>query len=511
MKKITPVILVRSLDFNRGGVTKAVIKRANTLSGHFKKVIIITTIYQQNFRDIHQKFYDDGILNKNVEFLNFFDYIQHDNKWGLRRPIRSIVHPIEEKGYDVIKIDNHPGNSYRYYKNGLYIKYKRFNEDGTLSFIDYRNNSLQRIKREEYCSQGHLLRVRHFNTNYNKATFEQYFNKNQDCILSVHVSPKTGNMGFSVNFQKEVQSFDQLEDMQKVWLKNILNKIKYPVIMSEQRRLDKYIENLSVPRLKKISILHSSHLSDPYDNISKSGSYFRHLFKNAKNFNHLVVLTNTQKKDIKNVYSNVDNLIVLPHAYEAGDCKNEKQLNIESNSSNFTCVMIARYTKAKRIDEAIHAFKHVVAEIPNAQLDIYGNGPLKNDLQDMINQLNLNKNVHLKGYTDNVHEKYKNAACSILTSEREGFGLVITESMACGTPVVSYDLKYGPSDIISNGVNGFVVENKNQKELASKIIMLLQDNNLRKNMSINALGVKNDFSYSRYKNSWIKLITDLYK
>jgi len=183
------------------------------------------------------------------------------------------------------------------------------------------------------------------------------------------------------------------------------------------------------------------------------------------------------------------------------------QVDQEKKYNSNLAVTLARYHDDKKLDEAIKAFRLVVEEIPEAKYHIYGYGKLKHELELLINKLNLEKNVYLKNYTLNSRKIYMSAACSILTSKQEAFGMVLTESMAVGTPVVSYDTKYGPKDIIDSGVNGFIVPKGDKKQLADKIISIMSNNNLRDRLSRNALQVKSKFSQETYRKNWINLIS----
>src|SRR5699024_11168689 len=99
-----------------------------------------------------------------------------------------------------------------------------------------------------------------------------------------------------------------------------------------------------------------------------------------------------------------------------------------------------------------------------------------------------------KGFSSNPKSVFQSASCSILTSLREGFGMVITESMAEGTPVISYLIKYGPKDIIKDGVNGFLVKDGDKEELANKIIDILTNDEMRDKLSKNAINIREKFS-----------------
>lgn len=84
--------------------------------------------------------------------------------------------------------------------------------------------------------------------------------------------------------------------------------------------------------------------------------------------------------------------------------------------------------------------------------------------------------------------------------------MVLVESMAAGTPAISYDIKYGPNDIIVDGKNGFIVPNGNKKQLAQKIIKIMKEDKVYESMSKNALDVRETFSEQEYQKNWLNLI-----
>ncbi|MCY8485436.1 glycosyltransferase [Bacillus atrophaeus] len=168
---------------------------------------------------------------------------------------------------------------------------------------------------------------------------------------------------------------------------------------------------------------------------------------------------------------------------------------------------MSRYHKEKGLEEAINAFRKVVDVIPDARYEIYGVGEHEKYFQELIEELNLTKNIELKGFTDNKIEVYQKAACSILTSKSEGFGLTILESLAAGTPVTSYDIKYGPKDMIQDEKNGFLV--KDQNELSDKIIKVMTEEKTRIRLSKNTKSIFKGFSHKVYQKAWYKLLDEL--
>src|SRR5699024_10247171 len=120
MKNKTPIILVNSLNIDRRGVTKSVLTYANLLIKSHKKVIIGTFLYQHNHKEIKLTLYNEGYLNKRVKILNMFEDLKP------YKCQKSITHKIKEKGLVHVQDMKQKTPSFRYFKNGLYMHYKRF-------------------------------------------------------------------------------------------------------------------------------------------------------------------------------------------------------------------------------------------------------------------------------------------------------------------------------------------------------------------------------------------------
>jgi poly(glycerol-phosphate) alpha-glucosyltransferase len=502
---ITPVILSNSLDIVRGGLTKAVFTRANTLAKAFTTVYIFTFSFQQNHKEIINQLYKEGLLDRKVKVLNLFEDLNPNHN---KKRNNSKKTSVKEKGLTEFKDKKQiKSPSYRYYKNGLYVQYKRFDGNGNLVFIDYMDESRHRIRREEFNKNGFLVRTRQMDRMLNTPRLDRYFDNTGKCYLTAWINPKTNKEGRTITFNKIPKEYESLSELSQHWVEDKLKAIKYPVLMTDKRNLDMFSLQIKHKNLKRVAVIHNNHFKKPYDTTAQINESYKPLFENLNQFHGVVFLTDEQKKDVENLYGKQDSFFVIPHP--AKQVNNSKGKNFIDEYNPNLAVSLARYQGQKRLDEAIRAFKFVVDKIPEAEYHIFGFGKEKDKLNQLIKDLGLENNVKLKGYTSDSSYTYKTAACSILTSDYEGFGMVLTESLASGTPVVSYDSKYGPSDIIRDGKDGYLVEKGNQKQLAEKIINIMNNKELREKLSKNTIEVNDRFSVDDYANSWIKVLSNL--
>jgi len=86
----------------------------------------------------------------------------------------------------------------------------------------------------------------------------------------------------------------------------------------------------------------------------------------------------------------------------------------------------------------------------------------------------------------NIEKEYLDSSIMVVSSRSEGFGMVLIEAMACGVPCVAFDCPHGPADIISHSNDGFLVEAENNDALATSIMNLIQNEELRFSMGIKA-------------------------
>lgn len=142
-------------------------------------------------------------------------------------------------------------------------------------------------------------------------------------------------------------------------------------------------------------------------------------------------------------------------------------------------IAVGRLIHQKGFDLLISSWRKVARKHGNWRLDIFGAGEEEGNLKAMIEQYGLRGNVTIHKPVPNITDEYARSALMVLSSRYEGFGLVLIESMLCGTPCVSFDCPYGPADIIRHGEDGLLVPNGDTDALAQAICRLIEHDDER--------------------------------
>lgn len=130
-------------------------------------------------------------------------------------------------------------------------------------------------------------------------------------------------------------------------------------------------------------------------------------------------------------------------------------------------------------------------------------------MKNLISEFNLEDCVKLKGISNNIIEEYCNCAGLIMTSRYEGFPLALIEAQSCGLPLIAFDCPHGPSEIINEGKNGFLIPMGDYKQLIEKICRLANDLDLRKAFSANAFIYSKRYCVDNIISDWEDLFNNL--
>ncbi|MBR0059748.1 MAG: glycosyltransferase family 4 protein [Bacilli bacterium] len=221
-------------------------------------------------------------------------------------------------------------------------------------------------------------------------------------------------------------------------------------------------------------------------------------FWNYRHASSLVALTDSDAKEWQKYNSHTCAIANVVHLNPKG-----RVSNLSSNRVIFT----SRFSPQKGIPYLLEIWKRVHLCHPDWQLDIYAQGELRDYYLPIIETLNININVY--DAIRNIFDRYCDSSIFILTSVYEPFGLVLPEAMSCGLPVVSFDCDYGPREIITDNVDGFLVPLGDVNKFADRICELIDNYKLRVSMGNAGVASSKRFSPEIVMPLWKSLFEEI--
>lgn len=330
---------------------------------------------------------------------------------------------------------------------------------------------------------------------------------NEKCIIStVSLYHKNVKPFFEIDSSiKNYCLFSRPVDTKKQFIKikircaEVLESKDPDIIVVQGTAFSNYIPNYVWKKCKVIVCEHG--------HFYMGGKYGLHWFGKRKALRRaraIVTLTSLDAENYKKY-----NVRQIPVINIYNPCINQQSSALNYDSASKIIVSCGTLDTIKRFDHVIETAKHVFKRYPDWKWYIFGDGKQRDSLQYMIEDYNLQNNIILKGYEQDKNVIYGNKAFLVLTSKFEGFGMVLIEAMQFRLPVISYDINYGPREIIRNGENGYLVSDGNINELALTVEKLISDVEMRKKLSDGACKSLESFSLEKITNQWIDLFESI--
>lgn len=328
--------------------------------------------------------------------------------------------------------------------------------------------------------------------NYDIHIISVYSKKNIDFFL-LNKNLKITNLGIEP-LRENSPIKDRLKKIKEInkEIENICSIDKYDIIMTFQTTISSAIVNNKKKLKSKIIVTeHTSH--NFYSN--------RRNLINIINFlkaDRLVVLTEYDKKFYSKFIKSVEK---IPNALPFN---NEKYPNYGSKK----ILAVGRLEESKGFDNLIEAFKLIAHKYTEWHLHIIGEGSQLKVLKKKIKQYNLQKQIIIEPFTENIKEKYLEASIFALSSRFEGFGLVIIEAMECGLPIVSFDIE-SSKEILKENQDSLLARSFDVEDFANKLSLFMEDEDKRRAYGARAKVNVKKYDIDKIASDWDKLFKEI--
>ena len=233
---------------------------------------------------------------------------------------------------------------------------------------------------------------------------------------------------------------------------------------------------------------------------------------------------NASRKRWSALFPTVDKLVVLTNKareellkYSAG-VKAEQVVTIPdplmftsesatlSTLDNKQLVYVGRLSQEKGVIRLLRIWERLGSRIPDYTLNIYGDGHLRGEMETFIHEHQL-KRVVLKGFSSDLESIYTNSDLCLMTSDTEGFGMVLIEAMYYGVPCVAFDCPVSPKEVIADA--GVTVPCFDEEAYANAVVALLRDKNRLRDLQIRAVNRAKDFYIDKVIKLWIEMLNSV--
>lgn len=500
--------LTHMIDSKLAGLELAMINRLKVFNYNKEKAKIVTFQYNR-FQHINTENFE--IRDDN--FLNMFDYFQGATKvksFSLQdNHISKVLKKISKTYPDFKKEFN--GNLLNIYKNNIKIAEISF-FDSTLKHVSnlrWYGSDNNIIRDDGYDSRG-FLSISSFFGQQGGVSSETIFSICGIAVINFyyHENSSGGNIentAITLKYDGIEQVFFTIEKLTAFFYDLITDDDSDAIFIADRSYLvDKPL--FFMKKKPKIFEFWHNTFSSTHNEYGRFSDTMIEELSYPNLLSGYIVPTERGARDLRKrlpkhipVYNGTVALVSEFHEY-----------NDRYNTNKI--IMVARIDRQKQIEHGIKAFALIHEKLLDAKLYIYGyifDNKYNTELLELTKSLGLEQYIVYENYRIDKESIYKDAAIMIMTSKNEGWGMAINESLSYGVPVVSYDTCYGPSEIITDNEDGYIVDVNDYITLSQKVIYILSHKNIRKNFSMNAIKHMQRYSIENVSNIWKKLSNDM--
>lgn len=515
-----------NIQKNKSGIEHAELKRAALFRDHHEPFKILLQEWSPR---LHENIADAGLDDHDI--INMFDYFQ-----GTETVSEQIIH-AEDIDFGV-PIDSYEEDSehnrilaFRTIKSSdgqirqqLVARVNFFKEsvdkrvastemfDGfgnlyAVNFYDFRGF----VSLIQWYTQDNKIGTESWQTPAGRVVLES-FNKND----AVGKYEKSGWRLIEKN--DTVYNFQTIEELTKYFLdlvnETYFDKQKPNIFILDRSHLaDWALQNLKKPAYTVIH-LHNSQAGDPNDEQhSVLNNHYEYVLWNANRYDAIISATHKQSRDVAARFKPACKLFTIPVGVIPSEQFDQAHILMKDRQSH-KVVALARIAPEKRLNELVKAVGIARKEVPDISLDLYGyrdgtdNFKAYRDIQTAVHDFGLEKVVNVHDYTTEVAKVEKQAQIFAVTSIMEGFNLSMMEGLSQGDVGLTYDVNYGPNELVVDDENGYIVPYGDYRMLAQKMIYLFSHPDQLQQKSDRAYELSRRYSEQNVWTAWQALLDD---
>ena len=335
---------------------------------------------------------------------------------------------------------------------------------------------------------------------YDNPAFEINPNVRITYLLDRNLSPNKKEFKEAIKNKKILDIFKEgfksikILYLKKAKMKDAIKHITSDIIISTRIEHNELLSKYGSENSIKIAQEHTDHKNNQ--------KYINSLVKSCNNIDYFMPVSKELTEFYKKYLDNTKTKCVyIPHSLdyipnEISDLRSKK------------LVSIGRLSSEKGFDDLIDVFEIVLQQHKDYTLDIIGDGDQKDLLYSKIVDKKIQESIILHGYQNKayINDILQESCIYINTSHEESFGLVLIEAQSFGVPCIAFDSAKGACEIISNGVNGYLISDRNKEKMAQKIIDIIEDREQRVTLGIKSRENAEKYSRKNISREWFEFL-----
>lgn len=306
-------------------------------------------------------------------------------------------------------------------------------------------------------------------------------------LLDCQLPPKTssGTLRRVLQLQgadgNPTREFNTTGKFYRHWLSELVGELQADVIV-DSKFVAGFLWRWEHPGTTKSAVLHSTHVQAGQNLMTGTlNKNQQGIISHRDNWDRVVLLTHGQARAFKARFGDNSNVSVISNPVNG-----PAEYPAWSRRDRYKLLYIGRLAPNKNVNKAIAVVSGLVKSGVPATLDIIGDGPKRDELKELVAKLGLREHVHFAGYVSDVPHRLDRAGAVLLCSDFEGQPLALLEAKSHGCVPVSFDIDFGPRDVITSGVSGILIAFDDISGMTADLAALLRDEEAHAAMSQSA-------------------------